>query len=315
MSGNRQNEPLLKLRQNPGTYNTTSGQSPVVSSEPATGRQGLGATQQQVTYQTGEVYIGQWLQVSPTLGYPHGWGVKYGNREHYQGQWREGLKHGQGVRTLQSGERYDGGWKENKREGYGQQTYVDGTTYEGGWHDDAEWGWGKKGKPTGEIYSGGFVNGKEHGYAVRKHLDGRIFEGGIKEGRAAGYGVGMSKDGRRIDCGWKEGKAHGWGIESVGRLSHVGNFADGFWEGPGTQTYDGKVTGGEWKKGKVIQTTIGLAPKAPTAGRTGESQVGDEPEWTGDETAWISERKGHVKHRRLIAVEGHGEVHEVQLHF
>ena len=59
-------------------------------------QQGPSVTQRQVTYQTGEIYIGQWLQVSPTLGYPHGWGRKYGNNEFYEGQWFEGLKHGFG---------------------------------------------------------------------------------------------------------------------------------------------------------------------------------------------------------------------------
>src|SRR5271169_4727827 len=88
-------------------------------------------TQRQVTYQTGEIYIGQWLQVSPTLGYPHGWGRKYGSDEFYEGQWFEGLKHGLGTRTWSSGESYEGSWKDNKRQGNGTQTYVDGTKYEG----------------------------------------------------------------------------------------------------------------------------------------------------------------------------------------
>src|SRR5580704_15997206 len=78
-------------------------------------------TQRQVTYQTGEIYIGQWMQVSPQLGYPHGWGRKYGNNEFYEGQWSEGLKHGQGTKMWGSGEKYEGGWKDNKRQGYGIQ--------------------------------------------------------------------------------------------------------------------------------------------------------------------------------------------------
>jgi MORN repeat len=210
-------------------------------------------TQRQVTYQTVEMYIGQWLQVSPTLGYPHGWGCKYGNSEVYEGQWHEGLKHGQGTRTWSSGEKYEGGWKENKRQGYGIQTYVDGSTYEGGWNDDQECGYGKKTKTTGEVYSGGFCDGKEHGYAVREHNDGRKYEGGIKDGQAYGFGRGTFKNDRRVEGGWKDGKAHGWGTEEVGTLKHVGNFESGFWDGPGEQTYGKKVTKGEWKKGKLVE--------------------------------------------------------------
>jgi len=209
-------------------------------------------TQRQVTYQTGEVYIGQWLQVSPTLGYPHGYGKKYGSSEYYEGQWHEGLKHGMGTRTWSSGERYEGSWKENKRHGYGTQTYVDGSTYEGGWCEDQEYGYGKKTKANNEVYSGGFRDGVEHGFAIREHSDGRKYEGGIKEDKAYGFGIGTFKDGRRIESGWKDGKAHGWGVETVGALKHVGNFENGFWDGPGEQTYEKKVTKGIWKKGKLV---------------------------------------------------------------
>jgi len=178
----------------------------------------------------------------------------HGDSERYEGQWHEGLKHGQGTRIYSSGAQYEGSWKEDKREGYGQQTYVDGTIYDGGWHDDKEHGWGKKVKPNGEVYSGGFRDGNEYGYAVREHADGRKFEGGISAGQASGFGVGTTKDGRRIEGGWKEGKVHGLATEEFGTLKHVGNFAAGFWDGPGEQTYGKNVTAGEWRKGKLIES-------------------------------------------------------------
>src|SRR5436853_4885533 len=95
----------------PGTMPHPQFQAPYPNAMPATmptvapaaqQPQQPSVTQRQVTYQTGEVYIGQWMQVSPTLGYPHGWGRKYGNSEYYEGQWHEGLKHGQGTRTWSS---------------------------------------------------------------------------------------------------------------------------------------------------------------------------------------------------------------------
>jgi hypothetical protein len=209
-------------------------------------------TTRTVTYQTGENYIGQWLQVSSTLGYPHGYGQKYSADEYYEGHWFKGLRHGNGIRTLSSGEQYNGTWKENKRHGFGKQTYIDGTEYEGGWNEDVEYGFGRKTRPNGEVYLGGFCNGKEMGFAAREHPDGRKYNGGIKNNQPNGYGVGTFKDGRKMDGGWKDGKAHGWGTETVGTLKHVGSFVNGFWEGPGEQTYDRKVVKGEWKKGKVV---------------------------------------------------------------
>ena len=213
-----------------------------------------GSSNKRVIYLNGEIYIGQWLQVSPTVGYPHGYGRKWGDSENYEGQWVEGLKYGNGTGVWPSGERYEGSWMKNKRHGLGKQTYIDGTQYEGGWKDDVEYGYGAKILPNQEVYSGGFCDGKEMGFAVREGQDGRKYEGGIKKTQAFGYGVGRFKDGRKIDGGWKDGKAHGWGTETVGTLIHVGNFRGGFWEGPGTQTYGNKeVLVGEWKKGKFVK--------------------------------------------------------------
>src|SRR5271169_7119085 len=154
-------------------------------------------TQCQLRYPTGEVYRGLWLQVSGTQGYPHGYGIKYGLEDCYEGQWNRGLRHGQGKRVSSSGETYEGSWKDNMRHGYGVQTYVDGSRYEGGWKEDEEFGYGKMIKANNEVYAGGFLHGQEHGYAVRERLDGRKYEGGVKKGAAYGYGIGTYTDGRR----------------------------------------------------------------------------------------------------------------------
>jgi len=302
-------------------------------------------TQRQVTYQSGELYVGQWLQVTTALGYPHGWGSKYGNDEYYEGQWHEGLKHGLGTRTWSSGETYEGTWRENKRHGYGIQTYIDGTNYEGGWNNDIECGWGTKTKPNNEVYSGGFKDGNEFG--IRNYPDGRKYEGGIKDGRANGFGVGHFNEGRKIEGGWKDSKAHGWGTETVGTLKHVGNFANGFWDGPGEQTYDKKVIKGEWSKGKLVEThkaKDGKSKRQPPAGfmylhiqaglkkETGHptkqvsvaimgERVGYEVETnslsrSNDPTSilsWDILGDQNLRHKRKIAGGGVGEVHEVRI--
>jgi MORN repeat len=230
-------------------------------------------TLRHVTYQTGEYYVGDWLQASPTLGYPHGWGKYYGNDKYYEGQWFQGVKHGLGTQTSRpSGETYDGTWRENQRQGYGIQTYVNGTNYEGGWNHDKECGWGTKTSPN-MIYTGGFKDGEKYGYAVQSFVDGRKYEGGIKAGVSHGFGIGVFNGGERIIEGsWKDGKAHGFGIETVGTLRHEGNFSNGFWDGYGEQTYNnGAVRKGNWLKGKPVEEHKDVGQKVPVADQAGKS--------------------------------------------
>jgi len=52
-----------------------------------------------------------------------------GNR--YEGQWKDGKMHGQGVFEFVNGNRYEGQFKDGKRNGQGVYEYADGTRYEG----------------------------------------------------------------------------------------------------------------------------------------------------------------------------------------
>ena len=58
----------------------------------------------------------------------------------YEGGWKDGEKHGQGVWTHPDGRRYEGQWKDGKWHGQGVETHPDGRRYEGQWKD---------GKPLG----------------------------------------------------------------------------------------------------------------------------------------------------------------------
>ena len=54
-----------------------------------------------------------------------------GNR--YEGEFRDGLHSGQGVKTWANGSRYEGAWANNKLNGFGTVTYLDGRLYQGTW--------------------------------------------------------------------------------------------------------------------------------------------------------------------------------------
>jgi len=60
----------------------------------------------------------------------------------YEGEWKDGKKHGQGTLTWANGSKYEGEWKDGKRHGQGTLAWASGKKYEGEWKDDvASGGW------------------------------------------------------------------------------------------------------------------------------------------------------------------------------
>lgn len=60
----------------------------------------------------------------------------YANDAVYDGEWKDGKKHGHGVCTYANGDRYDGEWSNNKKHGRGVYTFANGDKYEGKWLGD-----------------------------------------------------------------------------------------------------------------------------------------------------------------------------------
>lgn len=55
--------------------------------------------------------------------------VEYPNGAKYDGEWKDGNKHGHGMFTRADGRKYDGMWKDNKSHGRGQEVQPDGAKY------------------------------------------------------------------------------------------------------------------------------------------------------------------------------------------
>ncbi len=81
--------------------------------------------------------------------------VIYSSGNKYQGNFKDGKKHGFGRFIWTSGSKYKGNWKMNKRDGYGEEFLSNGTRYKGQ-----------------------FSNDKKHGEGVLYAVDGSI----LKEG-------------------------------------------------------------------------------------------------------------------------------------
>ena len=84
-----------------------------------------------LTLCAGDGYVGQ------CKGYlPHRQGTLLTLGNVYEGEWKDGQRHGQkGRMKYSSGEVYEGEWKDDQRHGQGKYTWKDGAIYEGEWKD------------------------------------------------------------------------------------------------------------------------------------------------------------------------------------
>ena len=94
----------------------------------------------------------------------------------YEGDFKDGKKHGHGVNVWADGGRYEGGWKDGKEHGHGVNVWADGTRYEGDYKD-----------------------GKKHGHGIHYFTNGNECEGDWREDRLLGTSRGWS-NGRVMKC-------------------------------------------------------------------------------------------------------------------
>jgi len=79
-------------------------------------------------------------------------------RAEYRGDFKNGMKHGKGVKVWPNGDRYEGDFIEDRKEGFGSYSFGRGPwlgeRYEGDWLADRREGYGVYRWPTGDIYRG-----------------------------------------------------------------------------------------------------------------------------------------------------------------
>src|SRR5579871_5506032 len=69
-------------------------------------------------------------------GRRHGYGkCEYEIGDVYQGAWEEGRRHGRGIMRFANGNCFEGYWKYDKQHGKGIWTFSEGTCYEGLWDE------------------------------------------------------------------------------------------------------------------------------------------------------------------------------------
>ena len=118
-------------------------------------------------------YEGEWRD-----GKKHGKGActYHDNGDDYEGEWAEDKWHGQGVWTLRGAdgavhEKFVGSMAQGRMHGSGQYLYSDGSVYDGEWEDNRMHGAGCFTFANGNKYVGDFIDDAKEGRGVLQYRD------------------------------------------------------------------------------------------------------------------------------------------------
>ena len=151
----------------------------------------------------------------------------YSTGHKYTGQFKDGVRHGEGVMLLPGGRKLVGVWVENEiREG--TFTGSDGSIYEGHWEFRERNGQGTLTFPDGRKYVGDFKSDQRHGQGTMTWPDGRVYAGDFEHGVRTGQGTMTYPDGKKYSGEFKDGEKHGHGtlIDADGKTVE-GQFKSG----------------------------------------------------------------------------------------
>lgn len=188
-----------------------------------------------IKYPQGDIYEGE----VDEQGLPHGFGtMKYEKRQYenwvesqvsykkYSGQWKHGVKSGQGkMEYYKNGHgviEYSGNWDNDLPNGNGKLTkYSDVTnmTYHGEWKDGLRHGFGKyslswdKGTFPPEKYEGEWKEDKRcgKGKCCYGRNDENVYEGEWLNDMRHGHGIWKYENGDVVECEWEQGRKNGCG--------------------------------------------------------------------------------------------------------
>jgi hypothetical protein len=122
----------------------------------------------------------------------------------YEGDYKDGKKHGHGIFRYANGNIYEGEFKDGKKHGHGIYRYANGGVYDGDWKDGKMIGHGIFRYANGNVYDGEFKNDKRHGHGIFRYADGNVYDGEFKDGNMHGHGIYRSADGSINDGEYKD---------------------------------------------------------------------------------------------------------------
>ncbi len=152
----------------------------------------------------------------------------YSTGHKYTGEFKNGMRDGEGFMTLPGGRTlkgrfqynaifegtytyadgkvFTGHWEFLERNGRGTLKYTDGRVYEGDFKSGLRHGKGVMTWPSGRRYEGDFIRGTRTGKGTLTYPDGRVYTGDFVDGEPTGQGVMTLPDGKRLEGKFVKGK-------------------------------------------------------------------------------------------------------------
>ena len=123
----------------------------------------------------------------------------------YDGEYRDGKRHGRGTMIWANGDRYAGEYRDGKAQGRGTMTWTDGTRYQGEYRDGRLHGRGTMTWANGARHEGVYRAGKRHGRGTMTWANGARYAGEYRDGKPNGRGTYTNANGTRYEGRWRNG--------------------------------------------------------------------------------------------------------------
>ena len=200
----------------------------------------------EVTFADGSVYVGAMRGVQL-----HGKGQYKSKVFKYEGEFKDGLKHGTGRYEWENGDRYEGTFAEDRPNGAGKYQFANGDTYDGEVKAGVIAGRGTYVTKSGDRIEGSFAGGLANGTAIYRFASGDRYEGDMVAGKLQGKGRYFAKNGDRIEAAFANGRATGKGVYFFSNGDrYEGDIREGALSGSGSyfhasgQKYEGEMADG-----------------------------------------------------------------------
>ena len=166
----------------------------------------------------------------------------------YEGEWVDGIMHGEGKLSMRDGSVYEGRFDRGAMNGWGTRSWADGSTYSGQFSQGEMDGDGLYTSSRGEKYEGQFERNLRQGRGQLTKATGDVYEGQFAVHHMAGQGTMSYVDGSQYVGSWERSKRAG-----VGTMSWPnGDSYEGEWTAD--QVHGGGLFVGERGEGYVRES-------------------------------------------------------------
>ena len=127
----------------------------------------------------------------------------------YEGQFKNGLKHGEGREYFNNGDVYTGQYTNGLPEGHGEYIWSNKSNYKGEFKQGLRYGfgcWKKDESDTCESYRGHYVLDLKSGHGIYSWPDGKFYKGEFSNDKKQGFGELYHNDILRYRGNWLDGK-------------------------------------------------------------------------------------------------------------